>query len=1108
MYVKTNADRLWFRSVCHYRCQIIRSTVAAALLLCAGPALAQSICTTDCSNHPNVPAGTSCLSGLSNSSGLVSYPGAGVAPCTASGTYTVWHATRFDVPASEVTEITHLCIGTLATSVAGVAIYDATVSPNQPTSSFPLPTGLWGPFAPPVNNVGNTVLIEVAPTTAPLQVTGPFWVVVGYNNVGSATQTQGVTQVTATQGASQTPPLPAKSMMAVGDVCSLCAPPSIPTCQTWVDYNDLPVFQYTDRAPEIRPLRFGVAATCPPFSSYSQDCCDFVCVTDPTCCGSWHPACFDLANANCPTPCVTYIPPSGIYGEIESCGQNTNDTCSTAELVDCDAGAILGTTFLEINQSVSPPVVTKDVDWYAVDLTDLNGSGMANLSLHVITEIPLIVEVFAADPNNCQINQVPQFGGFVPVNCGPGGHHIPGNVGFSPGQTVERFYIRVEPANVPLEGPCSHRYTIHFAPTQCQPGSVCTTATNDCYTIGGPGCNDTACCQDVCACDPFCCNNQWDSLCVGPVGAAPGCSAIELCSDCGDPAAGDCCAPLGNGTPGCNDFNCCAEVCAADSACCDIEWDAPCATLAQALCNICPPSSCVTCPASAIQACGGCGTGQCGGCTTGTGWETAQCGDVFCGELEADAGTADEHWYELNVPAVVVGFAQVILDVESDMPLIVEIHDNTCSQPFPVIIQSMQVPACTPTQVGAGVPAPGAVHIVVRPDVSAGHPCGTDNTYTMHVDIVDPNSGQSCPTGGPGGCISCPPGSVQSCGPCGVNQCDGCVNGLFEPIDCGITHCGELFADGSGVVDEDWYTLNVPFLNGPADVLITVAADMDVEVAIHVAGCPATVLNSIPVPACTPTQLVEAVPTPVDLDIVVRPAVVGGHPCGTANAYTLHVEVVDHVTGTVCPSSANCVTCPAGALATCGPCGGHNCGGCITGDFAIAECGETHCGELFAFGGTIDEHWYELEVPNVGGGFAEVLLVIEADMDINVQIHEDTCGGNVLDDVDFAACSMTSYTIVVAADDTYHIRIAPSAISGLPCGTTNNYTMYLEIINPVTGDVCPPSCCWNLTGSGTVNVFTLLQLLSMWGQPCPCGPSSTCNVFSLLNLLANWGPCP
>ncbi len=29
-----------------------------------------------------------------------------------------------------------------------------------------------------------------------------------------------------------------------------------------------------------------------------------------------------------------------------------------------------------------------------------------------------------------------------------------------------------------------------------------------------PSCNDSSCCEPICAADPFCCENQWDSLCV------------------------------------------------------------------------------------------------------------------------------------------------------------------------------------------------------------------------------------------------------------------------------------------------------------------------------------------------------------------------------------------------------------------------------------------------------------------------------------------------------------------------------------------------------------------------------------------------------------------
>ena len=44
---------------------------------------------------------------------------------------------------------------------------------------------------------------------------------------------------------------------------------------------------------------------------------------------------------------------------------------------------------------------------------------------------------------------------------------------------------------------------------------------------------------------------------------------------CGDPGAGECLE--GNGTPGCNDFECCEAVCSFNAFCCDVEWDSLCA---------------------------------------------------------------------------------------------------------------------------------------------------------------------------------------------------------------------------------------------------------------------------------------------------------------------------------------------------------------------------------------------------------------------------------------------------------------------------------------------------------------------------------------------------
>jgi len=72
-------------------------------------------------------------------------------------------------------------------------------------------------------------------------------------------------------------------------------------------------------------------------------------------------------------------------------------------------------------------------------------------------------------------------------------------------------------------------------------------------------------------------------LVIGFVGDIPG---------CGDPGTGDCCAA--NGTPFCEDAECCSTVCAVDSYCCEVEWDQVCADQAVQLCASCfvePPAN-------------------------------------------------------------------------------------------------------------------------------------------------------------------------------------------------------------------------------------------------------------------------------------------------------------------------------------------------------------------------------------------------------------------------------------------------------------------------------------------------------------------------------------
>ncbi|MGB0714772.1 MAG: proprotein convertase P-domain-containing protein [Phycisphaerae bacterium] len=47
----------------------------------------------------------------------------------------------------------------------------------------------------------------------------------------------------------------------------------------------------------------------------------------------------------------------------------------------------------------------------------------------------------------------------------------------------------------------------------------------DCLTAtGSPGCEDTACCEEICGLDPFCCDTEWDQLCADAAATSPTCT--------------------------------------------------------------------------------------------------------------------------------------------------------------------------------------------------------------------------------------------------------------------------------------------------------------------------------------------------------------------------------------------------------------------------------------------------------------------------------------------------------------------------------------------------------------------------------------------------------
>jgi len=150
-----------------------------------------------------------------------------------------------------------------------------------------------------------------------------------------------------------------------------------------------------------------------------------------------------------------------------------------------------------------------------------------------------------------------------------------------------------------------------------------------CQTSDKPGCADSAVQACVCAKDAYCCNNKWDSVCVGKVNSLK-CGVCEK-PDAGptDSAPSDVAKPDGGGgkqsccvestDPKCIDEKIAACVCAEDNYCCTTKWDSICVGEVEEL-------GCGTCGGSGSDA----GSGDTG---------KTDAGSTDAGSTDASGGT-------------------------------------------------------------------------------------------------------------------------------------------------------------------------------------------------------------------------------------------------------------------------------------------------------------------------------------------------------------------------------------------------------------------------------------------------------------------------------------
>jgi hypothetical protein len=118
----------------------------------------------------------------------------------------------------------------------------------------------------------------------------------------------------------------------------------------------------------------------------------------------------------------------------------------------------------------------------------------------------------------------------------------------------------------------------------CTPGGTCMTGgggSTCTHPICSTGAKLTASCDscaaEICAADSFCCNNSWDATCVREVASV----CHETCT--GGACAHSICSTGTKLTATCD--TCATAICAADSFCCNSAWDSQCVGEVASVCD-------------------------------------------------------------------------------------------------------------------------------------------------------------------------------------------------------------------------------------------------------------------------------------------------------------------------------------------------------------------------------------------------------------------------------------------------------------------------------------------------------------------------------------------
>jgi len=601
---------------------------------------------------------------------------------------------------------------------------------------------------------------------------------------------------------------------------------------------------------------------------------------------------------------------------------------------------------------------------------------------------------------------------------------------------------------------------------------VCGTG-GDCFEVHpDPGCNDSACCCAVCEFNAFCCEVEWDAGCVDEANALCGGGG----GGCGDPGTGDCCSA--NGTPFCEDEACCTQICAIDPFCCETSWDGLCADQAANLCESCGAVPCPTkCDGTEVSEDEPCGEDTDGGCNSEPplfrDLGVVEIGDsvAVCGNAWAADNTRDTDWYSFTLTEL----SEVTWAVKGDGPFVAFLVTGSCPPSVlevgtgscPVSVTKCLPPgeyvAFTAMSVFGGFACPGVDYVATLSIASPENcPAGPPNDFCANAIPVEegetPFDNTNAFTDGPvlpANCASF--GSSQifndiwftytaTCtDEITVSTCDTASFDTRLAIYTGECTSLSLVAcndDGSGC---GGFTSRVKF-----------DATAGTTYVIRLGAFGATQFGSGTMLVCGCNVECPAAPGCGSPD---------AGPCGQANSTPGcdNVECCEFICeidpfccatmwDQICANQANALcfaepckagqNCPPVSVPEGEPCGEDVNGGCnmpggADGTTAL-EVGDTVCSTFWAANNVRDTDWYQFTITED----SDVTWAVNSDIEVVAFIISATCPPTIIGTDDAGTCPTVVATCLPPG--TYRAFAAMPFFNGIACGgTLNNYTATL-----------------------------------------------------------------